>query len=155
MTDKRLVEVLATFFYLGKVPIVPGTFGTAGAVPLVIVLGSAHPALYLAAALAVCAVSIYVAQRYESHFGVHDSRRVVIDEVAGFVVTMMWLPVNAQTLIVAFVLFRLLDIIKPYPINIIDRKVHGGFGVVMDDVAAGVVANVILQVVTRQTNWLS
>ncbi len=78
---------------------------------------------------------------------VHDSQEVVIDEVVGYLVAFTWLPMNWTSVVTAFVLFRALDIVKPFPISWLDRKVKGGLGTVVDDLAAGLVANIILQAV--------
>ena len=80
--------------------------------------------------------------------------KVVIDEVAGFFVTLTWLPVTWQTFLAGFILFRLLDIWKPLFIGVMDRKIKGGAGTVLDDIAAGIVANLILQAVYYRTDWL-
>jgi phosphatidylglycerophosphatase A len=78
----------------------------------------------------------------------------VIDEVIGFLITMTWLPMTWQAYLAGFLLFRVLDIFKPFPIGYLDEKVPGGLGVVADDVAAGMIANIILQVVLVKTAWL-
>jgi len=100
-------------------------------------------------------IAVVVSHLYESQFGVHDSGAIVIDEVVGFLVAVIWLPLTWKTLVAGFLIFRLLDILKPFPINVIDRKIKGGVGVVLDDVAAGVVTNVVLQVTYYHTTWLT
>jgi phosphatidylglycerophosphatase A len=84
----------------------------------------------------------------------HDSKEIVIDEVVGFLITMTWLPLTWQSLVAGFVVFRFLDIVKPPPIRQLDRKVPGGFGVMVDDVAAGIIGSILLQFVYNHTNWL-
>lgn len=153
--NNKQVEALATFFYLGKASIAPGTLGTLGAVPVVILLGLANPIVYVLGTVGIGIASVFVAQQYEHQFGVHDSRNVVIDEVVGFLVAMIWLPLTWQTLVAAFVMFRIFDIWKPFPINLIDQKVKGGVGVVLDDVVAGIATNLILHAVHAYTAWLS
>lgn len=96
----------------------------------------------------------YIAQRYETFTAAHDPGEVVIDEVAGYVIAMTWLPLTWQSFVAAFVVFRFFDILKPYPINRIDQKVSGGLGTMLDDVAAGLVSNILLQVVYQNTSWL-
>lgn len=152
--NNKLVEALATFFYLGKAPIAPGTIGTLGAIPVAIFLTRLGPTYLLLGTVAIGFGSVIVAQMYESMFGVHDSRAVVIDEVVGFLVAMVWLPLTWQTIAAGFFIFRILDIFKPFPISVIDRKVKGGTGVVLDDVAAGLVTNLILQLLHARTVWL-
>ena len=108
----------------------------------------------MVATLLAIGFSIWVSHLYEKQTGLHDSKEVVIDEVVGFLVAMTWLPLTWQAFLAAFILFRIFDIWKPLFIGQLDRKVTGGFGVVMDDVAAGLVTNVILQWVFHRTNWL-
>ncbi|MDH3691453.1 MAG: phosphatidylglycerophosphatase A [Gammaproteobacteria bacterium] len=146
---------MATFFYIGKVPIAPGTFGTLAAVPVAIVLGLTNPMFFVFGTIIMGIIAVVVSHLYESQFGVHDSGAIVIDEVVGFLVAVIWLPLTWKTLVAGFLIFRLLDILKPFPINVIDRKIKGGVGVVLDDVAAGVVTNVVLQVTYYHTTWLT
>jgi phosphatidylglycerophosphatase A len=84
----------------------------------------------------------------------HDDGDLVIDEVVGLLITMTWLPITWQSFVFSFILFRILDIGKPFPINLLDKRIKGGLGVMLDDVAAGMIANVLLQLVYSKTNWL-
>ena len=86
--------------------------------------------------------------------GGHDRQEIVIDEVAGFLITMAMIPLTWQTWVAGFLLFRFFDAVKPWPISVLDKKVKGGLGVVVDDVAAGLAANLILQVLITKTDWL-
>jgi phosphatidylglycerophosphatase A len=116
--------------------VAPGTFGTLGAVPLYLLLARLPPAAYAAATLALLAVAIPAAERAGRYWGVADASPIVVDEVVGYLVTMALLPFSWQATVAGFVLFRVLDITKPWPASAFDR-VKSGFGVVMDDVAAG------------------
>lgn len=109
---------------------------------------------YMGITLLLTWLGIFAAQAYENQSQTHDSSEIVIDEVVGFLITMTWLPMTWQSVVAGFVLFRLLDIFKPFPIRQLDRKVPGGFGVAVDDIAAGLIGNIILQLVYAQTNWL-
>ena len=149
-----MVRLFATFFYLGTSPRIPGTIGTLGGIPVVLALFYLGELGYMAGALILTLVAIGVAQAFEEKYGVHDSREVVIDEVIGYVVAMTWLPITWQSFVFAFGIFRLLDGFKPFPIGYIDRRVKGGLGVVADDIFAGVITNLILQIVFAQTHWL-
>ena len=149
-----MIRLLATFFYLGTSPRMPGTVGTLGGVPVVMALYQLGALGYMFGALILTLLAIGVSQVFESRYGVSDSPEVVIDEVVGYVVAMTWLPWTWQSFVFAFVLFRLLDIWKPFPIGYIDRNVKGGLGVVVDDVAAGLVVNLVLQIVYTHTHWL-
>lgn len=112
------------------------------------------PIGYMLLTLALIGGSIIVAEMYERLFEVHDPKEIVIDEVVGYVIAMLWLPLTWQSFVAAFVVFRIFDILKPGPIRAIDRRVKGGLGTILDDVAAGLVTSVILQVVLKETNWL-
>ena len=153
-TNSRAVEILATFFYIGKIPLMPGTFGTLAAVPLVFLFGELSPTHYAIALFALILLCVWVADQHESMVQDHDTKDVVIDEVCGFLLTMFWLPHTWQAFVAAFILFRFLDILKPFPISVLDRSVQGGFGTVVDDLVAGLIANLVLQVIYTQTNWL-
>jgi len=126
-------------------PFVPGTFGTLGAFPVVYAFALLGPLPYMIATIVFIVFSVLVAHIFESFHGEHDSSCIVIDEVAGFLVTMTWVPLTPQYWIAGFLLFRIFDMLKPFPIGLLDAKVKGGLGTVIDDVAAGLVANVILQ----------
>jgi phosphatidylglycerophosphatase A len=104
------------------------------------------PIYALTVAAFTCA-AIYFAGEAEVIFGQKDPRRVVIDEIAGMLVTMLGIGLTHQALIAGFVLFRIFDITKPYPANLIDRKMKGGAGIVLDDVVAGIYANLALRAV--------
>ena len=91
---------------------------------------------------------------YERTYQVHDPKEIVIDEVVGYVIAMTWLPLTWQSFLAAFVMFRFFDILKPGPIRRIDQKVKGGLGTVLDDVAAGLISSVLLQVLLREMPWL-
>ena len=144
--NHKLVQLLATFFYVGKIPRAPGTFGTLATIPLWYILShNLAPISYMMAVFALVIASMVVCEFYERQVGTHDNSEVVIDEVVGFLITMTWVPENWKSVVVGFVLFRLLDIAKPFPISHLDKKVKGGVGVVIDDVAAGIIASLILQ----------
>ena len=122
---------------------------------MAIVLGLTNPIFFFFGTIIIGITAVVVSHSYEIQFRVHDSSAIVIDEVVGFLVAVIWLPLTWKTLVAGFLIFRLLDILKPFPINVIDRKIKGGVGVVLDDVAAGVVTNVVLQVTYYHTTWLT
>jgi phosphatidylglycerophosphatase A len=99
-------------------------------------------------------IGIMAAQAYEAQSATHDAKEIVIDEVVGFLITMTWLPMTWQSVVLGFVIFRFLDIVKPPPIRQFDRKVPGGLGVMLDDVAAGIIGSILMQLIYTQTNWL-
>ena len=128
MNSRRKIEVLATFFYLGRVPLMPGTVGTLGAIPLVLLFSLTGVYGYIVLTFAFTLYAIRIADQYEQMVQDHDSKEIVIDEVVGFLITMFWLPHTWQAFLIGFILFRALDIIKPYPIGYIDKNATGGFG---------------------------
>ncbi len=135
---------LATWFWLGKAPVAPGTFGSIGAVPLHLALSQLGPLAHAAVVVATAAVGVWVSQRESDYTGQGDPQHVVIDEVAGTLIAMglvrghgLW----AQ--LAALVLFRLLDIYKPGPIRRLERVKPAGFGIMLDDLAAGLGAGAL------------
>ena len=135
----RIAIAIATAGGAGFSPVAPGTCGTAVAVPLVFLTSPLPLWAFATIAVAITAIGIWAAEIADRCWGTHDSGRIVIDEVAGYFITM--LPVSRsspEALLIGFVVFRALDILKPPPIRAIDRKLGGGAGVVLDDVAAGV-----------------
>lgn len=150
----RLIEFFATVGFVGLIPKAPGTFGTIVAIPIAYALALLGPNLYLLATLLLIVFSIWISEMHERALGTHDSKQIVIDEVVGYLVAFAWLPMTWQSFVGAFVVFRFFDILKPYPISVLDRKVKGGLGVVVDDLAAGLIANIILQLVASKTAWL-
>jgi phosphatidylglycerophosphatase A len=136
-----LAEFVATFGYVGKVRFAPGTFGSvAGLVPCVIMAVMPPPAgaLFLAA---VIAIALWSAGLAESRFETNDPGAIVIDEVAGIMVALYGHPLSWGWFVAGLVAFRLLDILKPFPVGWLDRRLKGGLGIVADDVAAGLMTN--------------
>jgi len=150
----KIARLIASFFGSGYSPKAPGTMGTLAALPLVYLLSFAGPYFYMAFIVVLFPIALWAAEVFETASGTHDSRQIVIDEVLGILITMTWLPMTWQAIVLGFVLFRVLDILKPFPIGLIDKKVQGGLGVIADDVVAGILANIALQVIYGQTNWL-
>lgn len=151
---RNFLEKLAVFFGVGLSPKAPGTVATAATIPLVLILNWAGPIFYMLSILVLLPVGILAAEFYEQDKGGHDHKEIVIDEVVGFLITMVWLPMTWQAILIGFVLFRLLDITKPLFIGYLDKKIQGGLGVMVDDIAAGIVASLIMQFLYSHTNWL-
>lgn len=135
----RVAVLIATVLGIGHAPIAPGTWGTAAAIPLVLISAGLTQWGYLALCVAVTLVAIAAAGETDRAYGVHDSGRIVVDEVAGYFWTMAAAADRADPLmlVTGFVLFRFADILKPPPARAIDRRMSGGPGVVLDDVVAG------------------
>jgi phosphatidylglycerophosphatase A len=144
---RRLALLLATWWGVGYVPRAPGTAGTIAAIPFFLLLSLLPLAGYLACVLGIGLVACWAAGEAERFFQEQDSQRIVIDEAVGFLVTMTALPPTWPYLIGGFCLFRCFDILKPPPIRLIEQRVKGGYGVVLDDVLAGVYAQISLRLI--------
>ncbi len=131
--------LLAAWGPCGYSPIAPGTVGTLGAVPLAWAVSRLEPLAAWAFLLAFLALSVHAATRAGRHWQVVDAQPIVIDEVMGYLTAVAFLPFTWRTALAAFVLFRLFDILKPWPASALDRW-KTGLGVVLDDVAAGLYA---------------
>lgn len=147
-------SMIATFFNIGKIKFAPGTWGTLATVPFVYAVAQTNGLIYMIVCLLLLPLAILAAEFHERKLGTHDSSEIVIDEVLGFFIAMTWVPITWQSMLIGFFLFRVLDIFKPFPIGYIDKKVHGGLGVIADDLVAGILVNIILQVILTKTNWL-
>ena len=135
---------VATLGGAGYGPIAPGTWGTLAAVPLWLLLAlPASPLLYAAGTVGLTAIAIPCATTAERLLAKKDAGPVVIDEAAGFLVTMFLAPVSPVAGVLGFVFFRAFDVLKLYPADRLERY-PGGFGIVMDDVASGVYACLLL-----------
>lgn len=141
------VHFLALGFGSGLIKPAPGTWGTLSAVPLYYLLMqvmSSASIEYFVIILVSFLVGIYLCGKTATDVGVHDHGAIVWDEIVGFLITMLLVPVTWVNVVLGFVLFRIFDIIKPWPIKLLDKHVHGGFGIMIDDVLAGVFAWVLL-----------
>ncbi len=142
----KVALVLSTWFGSGLFPVAPGTFGTLAAVPLILVLNNLG-IWYSAVTLVIAVViSIWSAGLTQDLLGKDDPSAVVIDEVAGFLLTMTFLPFSWLVLGLGFVLFRIFDVFKPYPIKHLER-LKGGFGIVMDDLLAGLYSFICVRII--------
>ncbi|HWV14704.1 MAG TPA: phosphatidylglycerophosphatase A [Cellvibrio sp.] len=122
----------------------PGTFGTLAAIPIYWLIQDLSWPLYLSWLLVTFALGVYWCDRSAKQLGVHDHGGIVWDEFVGFWITMFLVPKSWLFLLLGFLLFRLFDIVKPWPISWVDRKVGGGFGIMVDDVLAGIYACALL-----------
>lgn len=145
----RLARWIATGFGVGVIAKAPGTFGTLIGIPLYLLLRGLTPALYAASVLVLFMFGVWICTLAERQLGRHDHPALVWDEVVGYLVTMFFAPAGWVWLVIGFILFRLFDIWKPFPIRRLERALHGGLGTMADDVLAGVYALVMLQIIVR------
>ena len=152
----RLAVFVATVAYCGYFPIAPGTAGSAGGlIVYLLVWWTQSPLVEVGVIVAVFAAGVWAATEAERFFGGIDPGPVVIDEVLGMLITLAFMPVGVATAIAGFVLFRIFDVIKPYPANRFER-LHGGFGVMADDAMAAAYANLVLRgVVYLLPGWFA
>jgi phosphatidylglycerophosphatase A len=142
---EKAIEFLATGGFIGYIPVVPGTFGSLLGVLPVFFLSSMSAGSALTAIIIFTAVSVTVADRASRHIGAKDPGCIVIDEIVGMMIAFWGIPLHIETLGAGFLLFRLLDGAKPFPIGFLDRNLTGGFGIVADDAAAGILTNLSLR----------
>ncbi len=139
--------VLAFGFGSGLVKIMPGTVGTVAAIPLYIILSKLNPLAYLLVLIAAVVIGIYVCGYAAEKLGVPDHGAIVWDEFAGYWVTMFMVPFAWEWILAGFFLFRFFDILKPWPISWLDKHVHGGVGIMVDDILAGWLAAGLLHLI--------
>ncbi len=141
------IVFLATGFYIGNIPLAPGTFGTILGLPLCFLLGLLKLPLALVCTMLFILIAIWISHIAEKRLKKKDPGCIVIDEIAGMAVTLIGLPFNLTIGLSGFIIFRILDISKPFPIRALEKHLPGGLGVVADDVIAGIMANLILRVI--------
>ncbi len=145
---RLLILVLASAGFVGYIPVASGTFGTLVAIPIFWgfdQLRRLSIPLYLLTYVAGVCAACWIAGLAEMELQEHDSHKIVIDEVVGYLGATMFLQPTWRHALVAFLLFRALDVIKPYPASYIDKHFPGGYGVVLDDVVSGIYSNLLLQ----------
>ena len=143
---KKVVVFLATWGLIGFSPIAPGSFGSLMALPLCLFVSVLPSVPAVISTVAFIIFSVYIANCAEKTIGTNDPKQVVIDEVCGMLITLFALPFTIESVIWGFALFRVFDILKPFPVGWADKKVYGGFGIVLDDIIAGALANTILRI---------
>lgn len=141
---RSVSKVAATVFFVGFIPFAPGTCGTLAGM---IFIWAAKPSVawQLIILIATLLIGIITSGIAEKAFGQKDCRHIVIDEVVGYLCSIIFLPLTPAYMIAAFILFRFFDILKPPPIRMLE-KIGGGAGIMLDDVAAGIITNLFLQI---------
>ncbi|WP_448210862.1 phosphatidylglycerophosphatase A family protein [Colwellia sp. MEBiC06753] len=141
------IHFLAVGFGSGLAPKAPGTFGTLAAIPVFWLMATyLSPSTYLWLTLVFTIVGISICGKAAESVGVHDHGAIVWDEIVGYLITMAFVPATLLNIVLGFVLFRIFDIFKPWPISIADKKLGGGFGIMFDDVLAGIASLIIMQI---------
>ena len=144
--NQKIIIFIATGFYSGRLPFAPGTFGTIAAIPFALVfliIPTSFIGIYIAALILV---AIYFSDQAEKILEKKDPGCIVIDEIAGYVVTMAWVPINIYTIVAGFFIFRFFDIVKLAPVKYFERNFSGGAGVVLDDIMAGILSAAVLRI---------
>ncbi|MDY0296288.1 MAG: phosphatidylglycerophosphatase A [Acidobacteriota bacterium] len=145
--------IISTFFNVGYLPLAPGSWASLLTAAVLFLasrwLQTTSFLWLMLATLPVFIIGVYASHRAEKLLGSKDPQPIVIDEVAGQMVALWWTPVTIPAYLAAFLLFRILDIFKPFPINRIDRGVRGGWGIMLDDVLAGLYVVGIMQLFYR------
>jgi phosphatidylglycerophosphatase A len=142
---KDPVVLLAVGFGSGLTPKAPGTAGTVLAVPLYMLMQPLPLVTYLLITTCLFIAGIWICTYAAEKLGVHDHPSIVIDEIVGYLITMIAAPAGWLPVLIGFVLFRLLDALKPWPISWFDRNINGGLGIMLDDVVAGIIAMMLIQ----------
>ena len=143
---QKSVMFLATGCYIGNISFAPGTFGSVLGLPLCFFLSKIDFSIAVLLTLIFILCAIWIANEAEKIFNTEDPGCIVIDEIAGIILTLFGLPFNIISVTAGFLVFRTLDIWKPYPIRLLENKFSGGIGIVLDDVVAGILSNLILRV---------
>lgn len=141
---RSIILFIAQGAYAGRVPVAPGTAGTLVGVCIFLAMKGLAPAHYLAVCVLMFLVGTWFSGQAEILLGRKDSASIVIDEIAGYLVAMFLVPSGWMYIVCGFLLFRVFDIMKPWPLKRLEA-IHGGLGVMLDDLGAGVYTNIVLQ----------
>jgi phosphatidylglycerophosphatase A len=146
---RQFVLFVASAGFIGYIPIASGTFGSLVGIPLFFATAplAASPVLYVTLFIVAVALACWAAGQADHLLAEQDSSKIVIDEVVGYMAATLFLEPTWTTIWVAFLIFRVFDMIKPFPASYADRELHGGMGVVLDDVISGLYANLATRLV--------
>lgn len=144
---KDPIQFFALGFGTGLAPKAPGTFGTIAALPILWLLADVTLPYYLVVTFLFSIAGIFICDYTAKRVGVHDHPAIVWDEVVGYLITMILTPISLTTLVAGFLLFRFFDILKPWPISWLDKHCHGGLGIMLDDIVAGLMALVVMHLI--------
>ncbi len=148
------IHFISFGFGSGLAPVAPGTFGTMVAIPIYYFISAWSLLSYLLFTIIIFFIGCWTASKTSKTLGVNDHSGIVIDEIVGYLITMALVPFNWWWVVVGFLFFRLFDIWKPWPISVIDQSVHGGLGVMLDDVVAGLYGLLSLHIVIWSVKFI-
>jgi phosphatidylglycerophosphatase A len=143
-----LTKTIASVFFIGYLPLVPGTFGSMAGVGLFYLIKDAGKPIYLLSVICVIILGLLTSGRLEKLLNKKDPSCIVIDEVMGMLIALSFMPPDLKIIILGFVIFRILDTLKPYPAERL-QHMHGAFGIMGDDLVAGIYTNIVLQVILK------
>jgi phosphatidylglycerophosphatase A len=149
----KLIMAIATGFYTGCLPKAPGTWGTLVALPLHLLLIRLPQTGYYAGLAIILVVAVFTAGSAEKILDTPDAGSIVIDEIIGMLIALIGAPAKAVPLVIAFLLFRFFDILKPFPAGWVDAHLHGGAAIVLDDVIAGLYTLLVMQILKNWVSW--
>ncbi len=147
-----LVKVIGSFFFIGYLPGIPGTFGSLAGVGLFYLLKTGNPPGYFLFTFCLIALGLFISGRMERLLGKKDPGCIVIDEVAGMLVGLSFMPLDLKIVFLGFLIFRILDTLKPYPAGRL-QHLRGSLGVMADDLIAGIYTNIVLQVIVKLASF--
>jgi len=147
-----LVKVISTFFFIGYLPLIPGTFGSIAGVGIFYLFPNSHQPGYFIFIFCIMVLGLLTSGRAEKLLNRKDPGCIVIDEVMGMLIALSFLPPEPKIVILAFIMFRILDTLKPFPASRL-QNMHGAIGVMGDDLVAGIYANIVLQVILRLSSF--
>ena len=142
----RAILFISSGGFVGKIPFAPGTFGSVLGLPVCYCLAFVKVQIAILVTVLFIAFSIWIADRAEKLLRSKDPGYIVIDEIAGLLVTFLGIPFNLLNGVAGFLIFRIMDILKPFPARMLEKQIPGGAGVVLDDVVAGIYSNLLLRV---------
>lgn len=151
MPRKIIIKIISTFFYIGYLPFIPGTFGSIAGILLFYLIKDNLP-VYALFTLSLIILGFLVSGEAEKILNKKDAKCIVIDEVCGMLLSLIFIPYNIKTVIIAFLLFRILDSLKPYPAARL-QNLKGSRGIMADDIVAGLYTNIILQIILRLASF--
>ncbi len=144
---EKSVLFIATGCRIGNIPLAPGSFGTLAGIPICFFLSTIDIQIAILCIMIFLLAAVVISHHAEKILNTNDPGSVVIDEIAGIMVALAGMPFNTWVVVTGFIVFRILDIFKPFPINHMEKRLSGGIGIVMDDMMAGMITNAILRMV--------